>query len=286
MNQSPVTDMHTHGDFYKMTLHDDKTLAARRKAMGIDKNKPASLALIHRKMDVAGIDRAVVLPVDLPADKGFVSITNKEVAEIEAASDRLIGFASVDPNRKDAKEVLEQAFTDCKLKGLKLHPVRQAFNPEEERFSWIYQLCEKENKPIVFHCGLSYGGSGLMTQGHPLRLEPILARHPNLRISIAHCAWPYVKETAALLLKYPNAYTDTACLYFDSANEFFQHVFCREMEITWVDRSLRHQIMFGSNYPRFEQLRMKRALEHLPLRSSTLDRLFKENAATFLGGDQ
>lgn len=36
--------------------------------------------------------------------------------------DMLIGFASVDPHRSDAVEVLERAFTGLQLTGLKTEP--------------------------------------------------------------------------------------------------------------------------------------------------------------------
>ena len=131
----------------------------------------------------------------------------------------------------------------------------------------------------------SYGGKGLMEPAHPLRLEKVLAAYPDLRLCMAHCGWPFVREVAALLLKYPNAYTDTACLFFDSAPEFYNHVFGKEMEWTWVDRSLNRQIMFGSNYPRFEQIRMKWALEKFPVREETRRRILGDNARVFLGGE-
>ena len=87
-----------------------------------------------------------------------------------------------------------------------------------------------------------------------------------------------------LLLKYPNVYADTACLYFDSALEFYTQTFTRDIPVTWIDRSLRHQVMFGSDNPRFEQIRMADAIGRIGLRDSTLSLIRGENAAVFLGG--
>ena len=283
---SPVIDMHTHADFYALLQTDDAVLEKRRQAMGIGKNTPASLDVIKNKMDVAGIDRICLLPVDLTTIAGFLPVSNEEIARLVAMEpDRFIGFASVDPRREDSRAVLEKAFGELNLAGLKLHPTRQDFCPDDPAWNWIYELCQSYNRPVVMHTGLSYGGRGLMDPAHPLRLEAVLASHPDLRVCMAHCGWPFVREVAALLLKYPNAYTDTACLFFDSAPEFYAHVFGKEMEMTWVDRSLNRQIMFGSNYPRFEQIRMKWALEKLPLREQTRQRILGENALIFLGGE-
>ena len=87
-----------------------------------------------------------------------------------------------------------------------------------------------------------------------------------------------------LMVKYRNVYTDTGILYFDNAREFFDRLFKHEVALTWVDRSLRHQVMFGSNNPRFEQIRMAQALDGLGLRESTVELIKGTNAIEFLGG--
>jgi predicted TIM-barrel fold metal-dependent hydrolase len=58
----------------------------------------------------------------------------------------------------------------------------------------------------------------------------------------------------------------------------------RDIPITWIDRSLRHQVMFGSNNPRFEQIRMVQAMKELGFRESTLELIMGQNAIEFLGG--
>ena len=58
----------------------------------------------------------------------------------------------------------------------------------------------------------------------------------------------------------------------------------RDIPITWIDRSLRHQVMFGSNNPRFEQIRMAQAIQELGFRESTLELIMGKNAIEFLGG--
>ena len=87
-----------------------------------------------------------------------------------------------------------------------------------------------------------------------------------------------------LMVKYPNVYADTGALYCDCAREFYQQTFTRDIPVTWIDRSLRHQVMFGSNNPRFEQIRMAQALDQLGLRDSTLELIRGGNALEFLGG--
>ena len=56
------------------------------------------------------------------------------------------------------------------------------------------------------------------------------------------------------------------------------------MRDAWIDRSLRHQVMFGSDNPRFEQIRMAHAIDDLELRESTIELIKGANALEFLNG--
>lgn len=89
-----------------------------------------------------------------------------------------------------------------------------------------------------------------------------------------------------LMLKYPNVYADTALLYFDNAPEFYAQSFTVDMGRHWIDRSLRHQIMFGSDDPRLEMIRMKKAIEKLDMRQSTIELILGGNALEFLGMEE
>lgn len=50
---------------------------------------------------------------------------------VQEAPDLFFGFASVDPYREDALEVLEKAFKEQGLMGLYLNPSKQAFFPDD-----------------------------------------------------------------------------------------------------------------------------------------------------------
>ncbi|MGH9377922.1 MAG: hypothetical protein ACRD1I_03900, partial [Terriglobia bacterium] len=54
------------------------------------------------QMDVAGISRAVLLPVDCARARGDSVSSNEQVAELCARSARFTGFASVDPLKDGA----------------------------------------------------------------------------------------------------------------------------------------------------------------------------------------
>ena len=156
--------------------------------------------------------------------------------------------------------------------------------PSDPVMEPIYAICEQYNRPILFHAGLSREPDTLTSYCQPLAFETVAAKYPRLRICLAHFGWPWVRETAMLMMKYPNVYADTGALYFDNAKEFYTQMLTRDIPITWIDRSLRHQVMFGSNNPRFEQIRMAQAIRELGFRESTLELIMGGNAIEFLGG--
>lgn len=278
-------DIHVHPTFYEPINQDPEREELRHRELDIHKNGTAPLEHIFNQMACAGLDKLCLLPQDYTSTVGRALVENEEIrALVDLAPDRFIGFASVDPMRADAVETLEYAFSTLKLKGLKLHPGRQRFSPSDSRLEPVYQICERFDRPILFHAGLSWEPDALTENCHPLAFEPAAAAHPGLRICLGHFAWPWVREAAMLMVKYPNVYADTGALYFDNAREFYTQTFTRDIPITWIDRSLRHQVMFGSNNPRFEQIRMAQALNELGLRESTLELIRGENAVRFLGG--
>lgn len=280
-----IIDIHVHPAFFEPINEDEELEELRHNELDIHKNGTVPLVHFFNKMKCAGIDRVCLLPEDYNTSmNGKVLVSNEEIKKlVDMAPDKFIGFASCDPHDPQAVEKLEEAFTELNLKGLKLHPSRQNFHPSDSIMDKIYDVCEKYNKPIIFHAGLSWEPHTTTKNCRPTDFEELALNRPNLRFSLAHFGWPWVKETAMLMLKYPNVYTDTGALYFDSADEFYKQILTVDVPITWIDRSLRHQVMFGTNEPRFEMIRMSKSIEKLGLRESTIKLIKGDNAIEFLG---
>lgn len=280
---SMVIDMHVHPGFYEKISEDKEEIAFRKKEMGWDLMSTFPVELTRTQMKFAGVDKLVLLPLDLTTKQGGCVVTNEEIRKmVDIAPDLFYGFASVDPRREDAAEVLDHAFRDLKLMGLKLNPSKQEFYPSDPIMDKIYKKCLEYNKPILFHAGMSWDTDCLMKYARPLEFESVAVRYPELRMCLAHFGWPWIFETAAMILKYPNVYADTAMLYMDSPEQFFSDVFTRQLGRLWVDNNLADKIMFGSNNPRFRTARIKRGLESIDWRPETKEKILGGNAMKFL----
>ena len=235
------------------------------------------------QMDVAGVEKAVLLPIACARARQDAVSSNEQVAELCGMSGRFIGFASVDPMAPDAPKELESAVTALGLKGLKLDAALQDFDLNHPRVFDIYEVATSLEIPVLIHTGMSWAPGTPLERGQPLLLEKAIRRFSNLHFVLAHWGWPWVWDATALTLKYPNVFLDTSGLYYDSPKEFFQFVYSQQIPATLIERSLRNQVVFGSNYPRVEIKNMVKALKSLPLTEGCLDKIFCTNAELLLG---
>lgn len=283
-----IIDIHAHAGFFGEISQEPDRISFRRENIYLYKQHVWPLKLFITQLDAAGIDKAVILPEDVTTKAGDTIVSNEEIKKlVEFYPDRLIGFASVDPKRKDAVEILRKAFTELDLKGLKLNPSNQGFMPNDfDLMKPIYDICMEYNKPILFHAGMTWIKNAHSKYSHPLLFEDVALEYPDLRICLAHYGWPWIMDTTMLILKYPNVYADTALLYFDSPKQFFDTTFNVQMGEYWIDRMLSDKVIFGSNYPRIEQKRMVQAVDVLKLRPECKKKVLGGNALRFLGMEE
>jgi len=94
----------------------------------------------------------------------------------------------------------------------------EGVGPDDERLEPYFALAEELDLPVGIHMGLSAPGihrfesAYTVVAGDPLRLEPVLLRHPRLRVWVMHAGWPLIEETIQVLYAYPQVYVDIAAL--------------------------------------------------------------------------
>lgn len=279
-----MIDFHTHPLLVREMHKKYQELARIARDVFFIRNNPQPLETFILELDVSGLDKAVLLPIDASSTRGCKIYSNEQIAELCQLSDRFIGFASIDPHKKNAEKDLEYAIKKLKLRGLKLSPSTQEFYPNDlNLLKPVYELAQSLKIPILFHSGMSFEPSAKFKFSHPLLLEDVACGFPELNIIIAHFGFPWSLESAMLALKYKNIFIDTSCLYFDNPLDFLSFVMTKQMPISLIEKSLRNKILFGSNYPRVEIKNMARAIKSLGLSQDCLKLIFSENAKRLLG---
>ena len=175
-----------------------------------------------QRMDEAGIDKGIVLPLGM----SDFERRNRETAEIVANhSDRLWGYAKVN-QKEDAGRIgrmLREAFEELGLRGLKLHG-----HPNRE----IMEVMNHYRKPVL---------ADVHGDVYPLRY--VAESYPDVPLIIAHMGRflttdGQIRQTTLWLAReYPNVYFDTSSV----------------CDHEWLERAVRerlcHKMIFGSDGP-------------------------------------
>ncbi len=129
-------------------------------------------------------------------------------------------------------------------------PQYEGEKPTVERLEPYFALAERIDVPIGLHLGEGPpGGARVMpgsnyspAAGRPLDLEPLLRRHPKLRLYVMHYGSPLVEEMIALLYSHPSLYVDVA----QNNWGFPRAHFYRQLQ-QLVDAGFGKRILFGSD---------------------------------------
>lgn len=151
-------------------------------------------------LDEAQVDLAVLLapfltpPYSLQ-DRASLVAANEYLGKlVRAHTDRLFGFAVVNPLHPQAADDLEQAVSVWGLRGLKLAP--SGWYPYDECAHRVYEKAAQLHLPILFHSGIFIDGrSGRFCR--PVFYEAV-RDHPTLRVTLAHLGFPWCDEANAV----------------------------------------------------------------------------------------
>jgi predicted TIM-barrel fold metal-dependent hydrolase len=279
-----LIDFHTHPFLIKEVVEESEDLKSAVRDVFNLQNALQPIETFKDQMKTAGVLKAVLLPIDCSTAHGCKIFSNEQIADLVSRYDFFIGFASVDPLREEAPNELRKGITELGLKGLKLDPSLQRFYPNDKEKAYpVFDEASKLGIPVVIHAGMTWEADAMMKYSHPSLLEDAANDFPELKLVIAHMGWPYVLESVALAMKYPNVYLDTSCLYADTPREFIEYVFTKQVPITLIERSLNRKIVFGSNYPRIEIHKMVKAVRNVLHEEDVIQNIFDNNALKLLG---
>jgi uncharacterized protein len=238
-----------------------------------------------RSMDEAEIDASIVIAETLPGD-----ISNAaQVLEAVNQSGRLWAIVNCVFSRTvelQYVEELTQLLLRDRVVGLKFYLGYEEYSPNDERLYQLYEYCEKHAVPIMFHTGvLEAGSSGLLEYSHPLQVDRVATRFPNLTIVMAHMGNPWLIDCAAVLAKNENVYADMSAFFAEnkSITAHDVEVFKQRMEQVRVFLYSYDKFLFGTDYPLYSQKEYLGAVEALDMQGDERERVMHANAARMFG---
>ncbi|MBS1882945.1 MAG: amidohydrolase [Actinobacteria bacterium] len=284
VNAITAIDIHTHAEL--SAKGEDGLTAELRGAVSDyfgDAPTPTAVdvAEYYRERRMA----AVIFPVDAESVTGKPGVPNEEVAAVAAANpDVLIPFASLDPakGRRAADEV-RRLVDGHGIRGFKFHPNLQAFFPNDRRIYPIYEEICAAGVPALFHTGHTGVGAGLPGGGgihlkysNPMYVDDVAADFPELDIVLAHPSFPWQDEAISVALHKPQVRIDLS--------GWLPRYFPPQL-VRYANSLLKHQVLFGSDYPMITPDRWLADFEKLEIKPEVRDLILRRNAAKLLGLD-
>jgi len=261
-----IVDVHTHTPTHRDRVPPDEMVV--NMAWRPDRHVAATTTWADYASAQAGVDVSLVYLIaagreatGLPTE---LALINDQTAAFVADSPAgRIGFASVHPDASNAIEELERSTGDLGLRGIKLGPNYQDFDPLSPNALRVYRHAEAHGLPIVFHQGTSPIRTAPLRYAHPLVMDEIAIRFPELRVVMAHLGHPWQTDTIAVIRKHPHVYADV------SAGFYRPWSFYTAMRLA-TEWNVLDKLLFGSDYPiatAGETMAGLRSLNEIPGRS-------------------
>ncbi|MDN4473199.1 amidohydrolase family protein [Demequina zhanjiangensis] len=224
---------------------------------------------------------AVVFTVDAETQLGHPTLDSAEIASQAADhADVLIPFGSVDPHRPDAVDRVHRLAQDHGVRGFKLHPTVQGFDPSDERWYPLYGAIQDAGVPALFHTGQTGIGAGLpggrglrLAWSNPMLLDGVAADFPDLDIVMAHPSVPWQDEALAVATHKHRTWIDLS----GWGPKYFP-----EQLVRAANSYLKDRILFGTDYPLLTPDRWLDDITQTALKPERLPAILKGNAARLL----
>ncbi len=227
-----VIDMHTH-------IYNEEMWNSYQKRVG--KNK------ITKTLVIPWFNKSIP---DEPDIEDLLPFTDKH--------DQLFPIGSIDMDGDVKKQLAyhEQLFRNKKIFGIKLYTGYQYFYPSDKRVYPIAELCGKYKKPLIFHSGDVYGPQSgpHLKYAHPIHIDELAMNCRNTNIVISHFGFPYLLETANIVMKNANVFADISGnidAYTTSTQDLKRMVNQFVLEFQRVFNlypKVKEKVMFGTDY--------------------------------------
>ena len=248
-----IVDVHSHLTWYPD--HTSEQFAAEALASKLVKLQQSGGEAYSARLDLhsydarpddhwaacANADRVVVFGIQARATG--IWVPNELIAEYVAEHpEKLIGWCSVDPNEPDCVEQLEYCVNNLGLRGLKLGPTYQHFDPTDRKHWPLFEKATELGIPTIWHQGTTFPSAARLRWASPLQLEDVAMDFPDLRIIVAHLGHPWEEDLIALLRKSPNMYADISAVHYRPWRYW-------QAMVTAMEYGVTHKLLLASDFP-------------------------------------
>ena len=262
-----IIDFHTH--IFPEALA-PRTIHALATRASISAYTDGTLRGLLDSMNMAGIDKSVILPV---ATKPSQFKTINEFAQIinNQHNDRLISFGGIHPDSEDYEGELRK-LKSMGFDGIKLHPDYQGVMIDDPRMMRIIECADALDFIIVTHAGEDIG------MPEPVHCPPERARrvidslHPKRFVLAHYGAWNQWDEVYDCLAG-EDVYFDTGFIFDYIDTDLFMKIY---------EKHAKDKILFATDSPWSDASRSVAAIQNLPISDQEKEDILGNNALKLL----
>ncbi len=153
--------------------------------------------------------------------------------------------AGINPHRLKSEDLagLDKALKRADCVGLKLYAGYYHYYVTDEVYDPVYKLAMKYDMPVAIHTGDTYSERGLLKYSHPMAVDELAVKYPDLKIVICHLGNPWVMDCAEILYKNKNVFADLSGLQVGT-KELFSRFCSNEL---WLN-TFRTAMVFADSY--------------------------------------
>ncbi len=184
-----------------------------------------------------GVVAGILIPEYSPGTAGVMPFERAD--EINSLHPEFIPIANLNPNyREDVMAHFEEQLKQG-ARGLKIHSAHGMFSPNDPRLYPIYERCEKEGLPVLFHAGTSVFKGAKLRYVDPYAFDDVINDFPDLTVVLCHGGRGFWYVIAEFLAKaYSNVFIDVSGLPPRNLLQYFPKL-----------TRFPEKFLFGSDFP-------------------------------------
>lgn len=153
----------------------------------------------------------------------------------------------------DAFEMIEKHLKRPACAGIKLYPGYNPVYVSDPGYEPLYDLAKACGKPVAIHMGQTAGSNAVLKYSHPLTLDEVAVKHPDVQFVMCHFGNPWLMDAAAVLEKNENVAADLSGLLEGKlilSNLLEEQKGYVEALKTWISYAQCYdRLMFGTDWP-------------------------------------
>ena len=232
-----IVDVHTHLSTLDQWGTEIQEAVGRTYAGTVD----LQITPERHRAATSGADRVIVFGINA-LGLGMHTPNDSIAAYAQTDPDRIIGFMSIDPHQSDAIDELDRCVSELGLRGIKMSPVYQNFDPMDPRAARIHARAEQLGLPILTHAAFQGMSKASLDWANPLTYDPVARQFPDLKIILAHMGLPWFADSMVMVRKHPNVYSDISIAH---TRPWWMY----QALAAFHEFGVLHKLLFGSDFP-------------------------------------